>query len=416
MAAPVTSTLSSEFARYWRRVTRWIPIESGNYPYVTARVRAKKAALLLPDVYERMLQMEIPQIARILSEGAYKAEILALATKVSGVDLIELATSRNLRRVHADHRVLRGRATTDDRLVPGPVRRAECEDDRPWQGLRRILRGDPGRHRRRGEHAGILPPGPHRSPYPGRGVRQARWDDPCSGLASTWQEAVRGPAVERVGRPRHETVLREPPRRRPRADGGHPAHAGIHPPRDRHRESENPPPALGLEGHLILRRLRRRRPRDPEGGARRDGVVGRERPNGPAPRLRAHGGPFHPAQRPPGPRRGAVGPIGRETPSSGGGSVRPRVSALRPRHPRLHRAEGPRGPEPADHRPGKGERIVLGSHPRTPGDLRWNSPPSAGTNSSRDSSSPGSARPSAWPETSWKRRSRKSWRTRTSGS
>src|SRR5437016_10886714 len=100
MATPVTSSLSSEFARYWRRVTRWIPIESGNYPYVTARVRAKKAALLLPDVYERMLQMEIPQIARVLSEGAYKAEILALATKASGVDLIELATSRNLAAVY----------------------------------------------------------------------------------------------------------------------------------------------------------------------------------------------------------------------------------------------------------------------------------------------------------------------------
>src|SRR5438046_8068101 len=100
MAAPVTSTLASEFARYWRRVTRWIPIESGHYPYVTARVRAKKAALLLPDVYERMLQMEIPQIARVLSEGAYKAEILALATKASGVDLIELATSRNLAAVY----------------------------------------------------------------------------------------------------------------------------------------------------------------------------------------------------------------------------------------------------------------------------------------------------------------------------
>src|SRR6266550_532865 len=52
------------------------------------------------DVYERMLQMEIPQIARVLSEGAYKAEILALATKASGVDLIELATSRNLAAVY----------------------------------------------------------------------------------------------------------------------------------------------------------------------------------------------------------------------------------------------------------------------------------------------------------------------------
>ena len=96
MAAPMNSVLPPELARYIRRFTRWIPIESGNYPYVTARVRAKKAALLSADTYERMLQMEIPQIARVLGEGAYKAEILALATKTTGVDLIELATSRNL--------------------------------------------------------------------------------------------------------------------------------------------------------------------------------------------------------------------------------------------------------------------------------------------------------------------------------
>jgi len=100
MAAPMTSVAQTPWARYLRRVTRWIPIESGNYPYVTARVRAKKAGLLSQDIYERMLQMEIPQIARVLSEGAYKAEILALATKASGVDLIELATSRNLAAVY----------------------------------------------------------------------------------------------------------------------------------------------------------------------------------------------------------------------------------------------------------------------------------------------------------------------------
>jgi V/A-type H+-transporting ATPase subunit C len=100
VAAPLNSALPPEYARYFRRVTRWIPIESGNYPYVTARVRAKKAALLSADVYERMLQMEIPSIIRVLSEGAYKAEILALATKASGVDLIELATSRNLAAIY----------------------------------------------------------------------------------------------------------------------------------------------------------------------------------------------------------------------------------------------------------------------------------------------------------------------------
>ena len=96
MAAPMNSGRQSYLSQYWRRVMRHVPIESGNYPYVTARVRAKKAALLSPDVYERMLQMEIPQIARVIGEGAYKAEVLALASKASGVDLIELATSRNL--------------------------------------------------------------------------------------------------------------------------------------------------------------------------------------------------------------------------------------------------------------------------------------------------------------------------------
>jgi len=96
MAAPMTPGTSSYLGQYWRRVMRYLPIESGNYPYVTARVRAKKAALLSPDVYERMLQMEIPQIARVIGEGAYKAEVLALASRASGVDLIELATSRNL--------------------------------------------------------------------------------------------------------------------------------------------------------------------------------------------------------------------------------------------------------------------------------------------------------------------------------
>src|SRR2546428_7925327 len=43
-----------------------------------------------------MLQMEIPQIARVIGEGAYKAEVLAPASRAAGVDLIELATSRTL--------------------------------------------------------------------------------------------------------------------------------------------------------------------------------------------------------------------------------------------------------------------------------------------------------------------------------
>jgi V/A-type H+-transporting ATPase subunit C len=96
MAQALTAGLVPEIVRVFSRIRKRIPLESGNYPYATARARAKKSALLSKDTYARMLQMEIPQIARLLSEGGYKAQILALAARVSGVDLIELATSRNL--------------------------------------------------------------------------------------------------------------------------------------------------------------------------------------------------------------------------------------------------------------------------------------------------------------------------------
>ena len=101
MATSMNALTTSYLGQYWRRLMRYVPLESGNYPYVTARVRAKKAALLSPDVYERMLQMEISEIARVIGEGAYKSEVLAAASKASGVDLIELATSRNLGAVFA---------------------------------------------------------------------------------------------------------------------------------------------------------------------------------------------------------------------------------------------------------------------------------------------------------------------------
>jgi len=96
MASVIRELVPKELSERLRRVARRIPYESGNYPYVTARVRAKKAALLTEATYTRMLQMEIPEIVRLLGEGAYKAEVLALAPRFSGVDLVELATSRNM--------------------------------------------------------------------------------------------------------------------------------------------------------------------------------------------------------------------------------------------------------------------------------------------------------------------------------
>lgn len=76
-----------------------LPIDVGNYPYVCARVKAKKGLLLPPETYTKLLQMEIPQISRFLGEGQYKEEILALGAKYSGVDLIEMATRDNLAKV-----------------------------------------------------------------------------------------------------------------------------------------------------------------------------------------------------------------------------------------------------------------------------------------------------------------------------
>ena len=92
----LTMTDDEAFRASIARFMEHIPYEPGNYPYVTARVKAKKAALYPADTYARLLQMEIPQIARFLGEGPYKAELLALGARLRGVDLVERATADNL--------------------------------------------------------------------------------------------------------------------------------------------------------------------------------------------------------------------------------------------------------------------------------------------------------------------------------
>ena len=96
---PASDALAWFLERY-RWVRERLPIDTGNYPYVTARVRAKRAALLPTDTYARLLVMEIPEIARFLGEREYKAEMLALGGRYTGVDLIEMATSRNLTKTY----------------------------------------------------------------------------------------------------------------------------------------------------------------------------------------------------------------------------------------------------------------------------------------------------------------------------
>ncbi len=74
-------------------------MEWGNYPYVTARVKAKKALLLPKDAYAKLLQMSIPEIARFLGEGQYKEEMVTLGARYDGVELLERATRSNLSRI-----------------------------------------------------------------------------------------------------------------------------------------------------------------------------------------------------------------------------------------------------------------------------------------------------------------------------
>lgn len=69
---------------------------SSNYEYVTARVRARRAALFDTDDYRKLTRMGPSEIARFMEETEYEEEINALGARYSGVDLIEFALNQNL--------------------------------------------------------------------------------------------------------------------------------------------------------------------------------------------------------------------------------------------------------------------------------------------------------------------------------
>ncbi len=96
----VTGSWAEQAKARYRWVRDRIPYETGNYPYVTARVKAKRALLLPKETYDRLLVMEIPEIARFLGEREYKAEMLALGARYAGVDLIENAVTGNLAKTY----------------------------------------------------------------------------------------------------------------------------------------------------------------------------------------------------------------------------------------------------------------------------------------------------------------------------
>jgi len=83
-----------------QKIIKRLPIDSGNYPYVCARVRAKKALLYPREMYQKFLQMSPSQIGRTIGEGEYKNEIVAFGIRLDGAALVERATRENLTRVY----------------------------------------------------------------------------------------------------------------------------------------------------------------------------------------------------------------------------------------------------------------------------------------------------------------------------
>ncbi len=66
------------------------------YAYIVARVRAMKSKLIPKEMYPKFLNMEIPEITRMIGESEYKGEVDELAKKYSGTDLFEHALNQNL--------------------------------------------------------------------------------------------------------------------------------------------------------------------------------------------------------------------------------------------------------------------------------------------------------------------------------
>jgi V/A-type H+-transporting ATPase subunit C len=67
-----------------------------NYPYATARVKARKSTLIPKSQYNKYMVMRLPEIIRHISETVYAKEISELSTKYTGLDLVEAATFENL--------------------------------------------------------------------------------------------------------------------------------------------------------------------------------------------------------------------------------------------------------------------------------------------------------------------------------
>ncbi len=79
-----------------------------NYAYAVARVQAKRSKLIPPLEFEKVLKMDVPEITRYIQDSAYKAEVDELASKFSGLDLLEAALTVNEERVYESVRSMVG--------------------------------------------------------------------------------------------------------------------------------------------------------------------------------------------------------------------------------------------------------------------------------------------------------------------
>ncbi|MFA6364496.1 V-type ATP synthase subunit C [Methanoregula sp.] len=101
--------------------------------YVCTRMRVRKSNLLPREEYQRMLNMSLPEITRIIEETSYKQEIDELGTTFKGIDLLEVALSWNLAKEY--QRILE--------IAPGTLKQFTRAYLRYWdiQNVLTILRG-----------------------------------------------------------------------------------------------------------------------------------------------------------------------------------------------------------------------------------------------------------------------------------
>ena len=101
--------------------------------YVCTRMRVRKAKLLPREEYQRMLNMSLPEITRVIEETSYKQEIDELGTTFKGIDLLEVALSWNLAKEY--QRI--------QEITPGTLKQFTRAYLRYWdiQNVLTILRG-----------------------------------------------------------------------------------------------------------------------------------------------------------------------------------------------------------------------------------------------------------------------------------